>query len=167
MRPAACALCALAIACSRPDDRSQTALDTPPVDGVRIRIEEVLQWRQRRMLDTDLNGDSTSERIVLTSDVTMNDSGIPLWEDGHRWAVVVEDGDRQTLAYGAFVPNGHAEAAVLTRGQADNRRHLLVRERTPQQLRTIVVEYLGPGSVRTVSTAYYQIEQWLPPLTGP
>jgi hypothetical protein len=126
-----------------------------------------MQWRQRRMLDADLNGDGTSERIVLTCDVTMNDSGAPLWEDGHRWALIVEEADRRTLVYGAFVPNGQAEAAVLTPDQSGNRRHLLVHERTPQQLRAIVVEYLDPESTRTVSTAYYQIEQWLPPLTGP
>ena len=167
MRSAAWALCALAMGCSRPEDGPPSAFDRPPVDAARIRIEEAMQWRQRRTLEADLNGDGTSERVVLTCDVTMNDSGDALWEDGHRWAVVVEEGDRRTLVYGAFVPNGYAEAAVLTREQSGNRRHLLVHERTPQQLRTIAVEYLEPGSTRTVSTAYYEIEQWLPPLTGP
>jgi len=39
--------------------------------------------------------------------------GIPLWEDGHRWDVIVEDGDARTLLYGAFVPNGDADAGPV------------------------------------------------------
>ena len=79
----------------------------------------------------------------------------------HRWAVIVEDGDARTLVYGAFLPNGHAEAAVLI-PHATKRRDILVRERTPDQSRVLVIAYDSPGTARTVSTAYDQVEQWLP-----
>ena len=73
----------------------------------------------------------------------------------------------RTLVYGAFVPNGEAEAAVLARDPSDNRRHLFVRERTPQRVRSIVVAYDGPESLRTVATTQFHIEQWLPALAVP
>jgi hypothetical protein len=161
---AAWALCAIMSACSQPDRRQQARSDAAPIDASRIRIDEASQWRHRRVIDADLTADGRRERIVLAADVMLNDAGVPLWEDGHRWAVFVEEGERHTLVYGAFVPNGEAEAAVLAPDGIGSRRHLLVRERTPQQLRTIVIGYDGPDAVRTISAAHYQIEHWLPPL---
>ena len=164
---AAWTFCATMIACSQPANRQQAAVDAAPVDAARVRIEEAVQWRHRRIIDADLTGDGSGERIVLTADVTMSNAGVPLWEDGHRWALFVEEGERRTLVYGAFVPNGQADAAVLTPDGTGGRRHLLVRERTPQQLRTIVIGYDSPDAVRTISAAHYRVEQWLPPLAVP
>ena len=42
------------------------------------------------------------------------------------------------------------------------RRNVLVQERTPGQLRSLEIEYRGPGSARSSSAAYYQVEGWLP-----
>lgn len=167
MRGAAWTLCALMTACVQADDRHEAPGETPVIDTARIRLDDALQWRHRRTLESDLNGDGRVERIVLTADVTTNDAGVPLWEDGHRWALFVEEEDRRTLVYGAFVPNGEAEAAVLARDPSDNRRHLFVRERTPQRVRSIVVAYDGPESLRTVATTQFHIEQWLPALAVP
>jgi hypothetical protein len=162
------AVCVAAIACSPPaDSTAANPLDAPPVDRARVRsVDEAASWPHRRTFEADLNGDGTSERVVLTSDVQLGDNGKPLWEDGHRWAVFVEDQGRRTLLYAAFVPNGHAEAAVLT-PDTDGRRHVLIQERTPQQARSLVVAYERPSMARAVSTAHYQIEQWLPGLTSP
>ena len=160
-------LCALVAGCAQPAESPVAPLQAPPVDTQRIRIEDAAQWPHRRTIHVDLDGDGTVERVVLAADVTLNDAGAALWEDGHRWALFVEDAGERTLVYGAFVPNGHAEVGLLAAEGAERARHLLVRERTPQQVRTVVVEYRGPGAARTISDAHYQIDQWLPPLTGP
>ena len=133
------------------------------MDTGRIQLDEAQRWTHRRFVDADLDGDGTPERVILTADVQTRSRGIPLWEDGHRWAVIVEDGEARTLLYGAFVPNGHAEAAILE-PDSRNRRHVLVRERTPQQSRTFVIAYDSPARARTVSAAYDQVERWLPSL---
>jgi hypothetical protein len=134
----------------------------PPVDD-RVRIADAASWPHRRTQDADLDADGVPETIVLTSDVSLAAGGAPLWEDGHLWAVFVEDGAQRTLLYGAFVPNGHAEAAVLT-AASDGARHVVIHERTPQQLRTFVVAYESPGAARGVSSGDYQVERWLPSL---
>jgi hypothetical protein len=161
---AAAALCLLP-ACSAPAETpSPASRNAPPVDGGRIRLDEAQRWTHRRFVDADLDGDGSTERVILAADVQTGSRGIPLWEDGHRWAVIVEDGDARTLLYGAFVPNGEAETAVLS-PDSTNRRHVLVRERTPQQSRTFVIAYEKPGTARAVSAAYDQVEQWIPSLT--
>ena len=132
------------------------------VDSVRVRLADAAGWRHRRAVEGDLDGDGAPERVVLTADVEVRPDGVPLWEDGHRWAVIVEDGDTRTLAYGAFVPNGHAEAALVA-GEA-GRRHLLVLERTPQRSRRLLVAYDGPDRVRAIEVASHDVEQWLPSL---
>ena len=161
---ASAALCMLLPACRAPAETPRPeSLHAPPVDSGRIRLDEAERWTHRRFVDADLDGDGSPERVVLAADVQTGSRGIPLWEDGHRWAVVVEDGDTRTLLYGAFVPNGDAETAVLS-PDSTARRHVLVRERTPQQSRTFVIAYDGPGKARTVSAAYDQVERWLPSL---
>ena len=128
-----------------------------PVDTARIRsAAEALAWRHGRHVEVDLNGDGRNERVSLRSDVSVGSNDKPLWEDGHRWAVVVEDGARQTLLYGAFVPNGHVEMAIL------EDRSVLVVQRTPQQLQTFVVAYNAAGEAVTISAASHSVSQWMP-----
>ena len=71
-----------------------------------------------------------------------------------------------TLVYAAFVPNGHVEVAVLA-PDAQDRRNVLIQERTPSQTRSVVIAYVEPGNAGTVSEANYQIEAWLPTLATP
>lgn len=137
-------------------------LEAPPVDSSRVAsTAEVAEWRYQQRSTADLDGDGVAEQVILAADVTLSASGDPLWEDGHRWAVYVQPAQgAPTLLYGAFVPNGFAEVSILnpdTRG----RRNVLVLERTPQQLRALEVAYAGSGAARSVSSAYYQIDQWL------
>jgi hypothetical protein len=156
--------CALIVGCSAPPSAPPPApLTAAPVDTDRITLADAQRWAHRRAIDADLDADGSPERIVLTADVQLSATAVLLWEDGHRWAVIVEDGDARTLVYGAFLPNGHAEAAVLV-PHSTNRRDILVRERTPDQSRTLVIAYDKPGTARTVSAAYDQVEQWLPSL---
>ena len=157
-------LVGLLAACSPSPPPPAFQPDSLPVDTLRIRLADVVAWPHRRAIDVDLDGDAAAERLVLSADVTLDDRGLPLWEDGHRWALFVEDGEARTLLYGAFVPNGHVEAAVLSAQTESRSRSVLVRERTPQQSRSFVIAYDGRAA-RTVSAAYDQVEAWLPSLT--
>ncbi|HEV3050258.1 MAG TPA: hypothetical protein VGX50_08130 [Longimicrobium sp.] len=154
-----------AAACGRADSpRSErNPLEAPPVDSARIgSIDQIAAWAYRREASADLDGDGQPERLVLAADAEVRPDGTPLWEDGHRWALFAESAAGQrTLLYGAFVPNGFAEAAVLA-ADAQGRRRVLVQERTPQQVRALDIEYRGPGDARSASSAHYQIEGWLP-----
>jgi hypothetical protein len=136
-------------------------LSAPPVDAaLGVSPREALEWGYRRELSADLDGDGSAEQLILAADVSVNDRGVPLWEDGHRWALVVQEGGATTLVFSSFVPNGFVEAAVLN-ASSEGDRELLIQERIPSQVRSIVVSYQR-GAARTVSSAYYQIEQWMP-----
>jgi hypothetical protein len=131
-----------------------------PVDTARIHAAEVASWGYRREISADLDGDERLERVVIAADVSMGPAG-PMWGNGHRWAVFVEPakGER-TLLYGALVPNGFAEAAVLA-PDSEHRRKVLIQERTAQQTRALEVEY-DHGRARLASGTYYQVGEWLP-----
>ena len=137
-----------------------------PVDTARAGAEGATNWPHHRSIDADLNGDGGPEHLVLASDVQLSTSGVPLWEDGHRWAVFIATPPAVTLVYAAFVPNGHVEVAVLS-PDAQGRRNVLIQERTPSRARSMVISYVEPGNARTVSEADYQIEAWLPALATP
>lgn len=132
----------------------------PPI-GVRIAPAEALQWPYRHELSADLDGDGTADTVTLAADVRLSPAGQPLWEDGHRWALVVASGGDATLAYSAFVPHGFVEAAVLV-PSSEGKREVLVLERTRDQLRALSVSYAGAGTATSASGAYYQIESWVP-----
>lgn len=154
---------ALSIGCKAADGPPQgPPLPTLPVDTkLGISPGEVPGWGYRRELRADLNGDGSDELLVLAADVEVDARQRPLWEDGHRWAMVVQEGGRGTLVFASFVPNGFVEAALLGKDSA-GLREVLIQERTPSQARSIVVSYQRPGEAREVSAAHYQIEQWLP-----
>lgn len=148
-------------------------LEALPVDSSRVAsAAEVAEWEYQRRSRADLDGDGMAEAVVIAADVLLSASGVPLWEDGHRWAVYVQSSEgASTLLYAAFVPNGFAEASILV-ADSRGRRHVLVQERTPQQIRALEVEYSGPGAAKSISGAYYQIHEWLPgtpalPLVAP
>ena len=147
-------------ACATEPQPDTNPLSAPPHD-LEVSAAEIGSWSHRQELEADLDGNGTAETIVLASDVQLSDSGVPYWEDGHRWALVVNDGEHRTVLYSAFVPNGFAEAAVLS-PSSDGTREVLVQERSPQQLRSLTVRYSGNGQGTAGSAAYYQVETWFP-----
>jgi hypothetical protein len=157
------ALATLALGCTeRVEQRLANPLEAPPVDTSKVRSALVAAgWDHRQAVDIDLDGDTVAERLVLASDVTVRPDGTPLWEDGHRWAVFVETptGER-TMLYAAFVPHGFAEVGILAPDDR-GRRHVLVQERSPNQLRTFDVEYEGTGKARGQASAQWALEAWL------
>jgi len=150
------------LSCKEAPPSSDNPLLAPPVNAaLNVSARQALGWKYQRALQSDLNGDGSEELVVLASDVVVTDKDIPLWEDGHRWAVVVRERESDTLVFSSFVPNGFVEAAI-SQASSEGVRELLIQERTPSQVRSIVVSYQEPGTARTVSGAYYQIEQWMP-----
>ena len=153
------------VAC-RPAASPELAADSlanPRVDTSSIQsVDEAAAWAYRHEVSADLTGDGQAERVVIASDVVLNAGGMPLWEDGHRWVVYVESpAGEATLLYSAFVPNGFAEAAVVG-GDSDDRRRVLVQERSPGQIRSFDMEYNAPGEVRMSSDSRYEVAEWLP-----
>jgi hypothetical protein len=150
------------LSCKEGSPPSDNPLLAPPVNAaLNVSARQALGWNYQRALQADLNGDGSEEQVVLAADVVVNERDLPLWEDGHRWAVVVRERGSDTLVFSSFVPNGFVEAAVST-ASSEGGRELFIQERTPGQVRSLVVSYQGPGSARSVSGAYYQIEQWMP-----
>lgn len=152
----------VAASCARDPSRRNSPLDQPPIEAkLRVSADAALAWPYRKTTSGDLDGDGSSESVVLAADVSFSSRGVPLWEDGHRWAVVVEGRRTRTLVYAAFVPNGFVEAALLEPG-SDGRRQVLVQQRSSRELRAFTIAYEGPGQARSASAAYYQVESWLP-----
>ena len=150
------------LSCKEAPPPSDNPLLAPPVNAaLNISARQALGWNYQRALQADLNGDGSEEQVVLAADVVVNERDRPLWEDGHRWAVVVRERGSDTLVFSSFVPNGFVEAAVST-ASSEGGRELFIQERTPGQVRSLVVSYQEPGSAQSVSGAYYQIEQWMP-----
>jgi hypothetical protein len=150
------------LSCKEAPPPADNPLLAPPVNAaLNVSARQALGWNYQRALQADLNGDGSEEQVVLAADVVVNERDLPLWEDGHRWAVVVRERGSDTLVFSSFVPNGFVEAAV-SGASSEGTRELFIQERTPSQVRSLVVSYQEPGSARTVSGAYYQIEQWMP-----
>lgn len=61
----------------------------------------------------DLDRDGTPEELELRADVERAADGGLLWEDGHRWVVLVRDGDREDRLVDQFVPQGRLTAWAI------------------------------------------------------
>jgi hypothetical protein len=151
----------LASGCGSDPSARNTPVAAAELLGIEVSPGDALGWSHRGDLTADLDGDGSAEVAVLTADVQLSAAGAPLWEDGHRWALVIRDGSDTTVAFAAFVPQGFVEVAVL-RPSSQGSRDLLLQERTPSQLRSISIGYAGPHRATATSAAYYQLEQWLP-----
>ena len=106
-------------------------------------------WKYSERATADFNNDGKPETAVITSDVTLDRRGEPLWEDGHRWRLYFEEGDgRRTYAYDRFVPNGRVDAVVGEPRIPGERRTVSLIERTPSQIAVTEVSYDGPDRVQ-------------------
>jgi hypothetical protein len=152
---------ALLAACAGDPSAPNEPAPAAELRTIELSAAEALGWSYRHQLAADVDGDGAPETVVLACDVVVTPEGRVLWEDGHRWAVVVRDGELATLAYAAFVPHGFVEAAVL-RPAAEGGREILLRERTPDRVRDLWLAYPRPGEARAASAAYSSVESWLP-----
>jgi hypothetical protein len=150
--------------CARPPAEKRVAgAGTPAIDSARAgSADAAAAWGWRREARADLDGDGRPETVAIASDVTAGDDGLPLWEDGHRWAVYVEaETGRRTLLYSAFVPRGHAEAAILAPDE-EGRRHVLVQERTPSGLRVLQIGWPDGEVTEAKGGGEFAVAEWLP-----
>lgn len=142
-------------------DAEPSPLSQPPVASRAFSsVDEVLGWGYSRTFEADLDGDGIEERLIVAADVEVDEQDRPLWEDGHRWAVVVEDGSELTPLFGDFVPNGFVEASLL-QGDGSRPGPVLILTRSPSQLQLFEVEYRADEG-HLLSSANYLIDSWLP-----
>jgi hypothetical protein len=151
------ALIALQAACRMsefPPDASRGAL-TDTTMALAKAGDPGWAYVQRATVDFDADGEL--ETAVLISDVTLDATGAPLWEDGHRWQVYIEEptGER-TYLYRRFLPNGSLAADVVRRDSGT--RSLLLVARTPHQLTIHEIKYSGPERVLLVNVIERPIE---------
>ena len=101
-------------------------------------------WMYAQRVSADFDGDGEDETAVLMSDVTLDDGGAPLWEDGHRWQVYVEEADgRITRLYAKFIPRGRVIADVGVPA-AGKELYIVVVEHSPERIGVYEYEYRGP-----------------------
>ena len=101
-------------------------------------------WMYAQRVTADFDGDDRDETAVLISDVTLDNGGAPLWEDGHRWQLYIEEPDGQmTRLYAKFVPRGRVTADVGV-PSAGKELYIVVVEHSPDRMGVYEYEYRGP-----------------------
>lgn len=101
-------------------------------------------WTYAQRVSADFDGDGEDETAVLISDVTLDNGGAPLWEDGHRWQLYVEESDGKiTRLYAKFIPRGRVTADVGI-PSAGKELYLVVVEHSPDRMGVYEYEYRGP-----------------------
>ena len=101
-------------------------------------------WMYSQKVSADFDGDGHDETAVLICDVTLDAGGAPLWEDGHRWQVYVQEEDGTvTRLYARFVPRGKVTAEIGV-PSAGKELYIVVLEQSPERLGVYEYEYRGP-----------------------
>jgi len=151
-----------AIACSQPtpedarrarsgtEERAEAQADTIP-DLIQPRVPAAAAgdtgWAYQQRVTADIDGDGTDETAVLISDVQLNARGQPLWEDGHRWQVYVQEPDGAvTRLYARFLPNGKLTAELVAPPSGTGL-WLMLLEQTPDHIGVYEFRYRGPNRV--------------------
>jgi hypothetical protein len=115
-------------------------------------------WQYALQVAADIDGDGASERVVVLSDVSVGRNGLPLWEDGHRWQVYVEESDSsRTYLYGRFLPNGRLFAQLVPADSGQPRPILLI-EQMPDRWGAYEIRYRGPGQASLVERFVREID---------
>ena len=115
-------------------------------------------WVYAQKAQADFDADGQVETAVLISDVTLDNGGAPLWEDGHRWQLYIEEPDgERTWVFRQFLPNGKLTADVVRRESGT--RSLLIEARTPERIRVYEVKYSGPDRIALMNSIERPIEQ--------
>jgi len=138
-----------------PPDASLGALIDTAIPGAQAGQTG---WVYAQRAQADFDADGQIETAVLISDVALDRAGAPLWEDGHRWQLYIEEpGGERTWVYRQFLPNGKLTADVVRRESGT--RSLLIEARTPDRIRVYEVKYSGPERLLLINNIERPIEQ--------
>ena len=119
--------------------------------GVPRAVAGEPRWRYQQRASADWDGDGARETAVLIADVELDAQGRPLWEDGHRWQLYVEEPDStRTYLYARFLPNGTL-TADLARPSSGATPTIVLVEQTPYTLRVYDVAYRGQEQAAVVA----------------
>lgn len=61
----------------------------------------------------ELDGDVAPEEVEILAEVELSPDGQPLWEDGHRWVVLIRDGSEEHRLVDEFIPQGRLSGWVV------------------------------------------------------
>lgn len=112
-------------------------------------------WKYQQRVRTNLDVDIADETVVLIADVSLDSRGQPLWDDGHRWQVYVEERDgKRTHLYARFLPMGKLTVNLTPADSGST--GIVLLEETPHWLGAYVIHYQGPGR-STVSDRFEQV----------
>lgn len=154
------AVALLSSACGReapaPVTEDVAATPPPPVaDTITVPISLLLDslippaiagedgWNYRQAAEADLNGDGTTERVVLTARVELV-RGRPAWDSGQPWQVYVEAADGQrTYIYAQRLQHGPLAMRVSLAEPGWPATVVLI-EHLPDRLSIYEVSYAGP-----------------------
>lgn len=115
------------------------------------------EWLYAHRASADFDADGQMETAVIISDVTLGDDGNPIWEDGHRWQVYVEEPDgERTYVFRQFLPWGRLTAEVVRRESGS--RTLLLVARTRERISVYEVRYSGPQRLVMLNTLDRAVE---------
>ena len=138
-----------------PPDASLGALIDTAIPGAEAGQEG---WGYAQRAEADFDADGQVETAVLISDVTLDNRGAPLWEDGHRWQLYIEEpGGERTYLFRRFLPNGKLTADVVRRESGT--RSLLIEARTPDRIAVYEVKYSGPERLLLINNIERPIER--------
>ena len=133
---------------------SPTAASRPVtnlVDSTRLPAAgDSASWKFRQTMNADLDGDGTTEQVVLTARVEMM-RGRPVWDDGQPWQLyVVSPSGQRTHMYARFVQLGTLTMR-LTQPDSGQTPRIVILEHLPDRLAIYEGEYRGPGQMKTVN----------------
>lgn len=130
---------------SLPGDSAPSLLDA----RVPRAIAGDAQWKYVQRAKADFDGDGADETAVLIADVALDSRGVPLWDDGHRWQLYIEESDStRTYVYARFLPHGILEAAVTASRTGSPT--IVLREITPHAFGVYEVGYSTSRQVHVV-----------------
>lgn len=132
------------------EERAEALPDSIP-DLIQARVTQAAAgdtgWAYQQTVSADIDGDGTNESVVLISDVQLDARGQPMWEDGHRWQVYVQEADGAvTRLYARFLPNGKLTADLAIPPSGTGLWPVLL-EQTPFHIGVYEFRYGGPNRV--------------------
>ena len=127
-----------------PNQTVSPAAPSEVVDLLNPTVQPVVigepGWEYQRVLMSDLDGDGTQERIVTLADAFVQ-NGQPLWDDGHRWQVYIEEHDGSvTSIYRQFLQLGRLDVFVTEPVEGQHPTVLLL-ESLPSRFRSYETSY--------------------------